>query len=430
MADSPQPASDSADSLAEDAQTSQRSESAGFSELGLMLAPLTGVLKDFFRNDHPQHQQRLIGTWVVVGLLVGGLSWGLYDSTYVEAQEATWGSWIGVPTEINKAMIRSLEGGDVLTGVGDFRVKAYTDFLNKNEDAVPSYEYDADVRSWVRLLLAETRLRLALQRGYVSDRNARREKGDRRIRAGRNDDVTKAKSALEKVRDNSPKDSRLHQRALFGLAIVAEATCTGDKTSIDAAVAAYQKLAAIDGPYRELATSRRKSLENAEAAEFYQWFAEVSETPQTDITNLPDFDSNGTADPLGADLLKGLTGGSDKPSDPESPSETKGKKSRSIPDSVPLPGLKAPAEKKPAEKAPAEKKPAEKKPAEKKPAEKKPAEKKPAEKKPAEKKPAEKKPAEKKPAEKKPAEKKPAGKKPAGKKPAGKKPAAQKKSGE
>ena len=399
MADSPHPASDSADSLAEDTQTSQRSKSAGFSELGLMLAPLTGVLKDFFRNDHPQHQQRLIGIWVVVGLLGGGLSWSLYDSTSVGEQEATWGSWIGVPTEINKAMIRSLEGGDVLTGVGDFRVKAYTDFLNKNEDA------DPEVRSWARLLLAETRLRLALQRGYVSDRNAKREKGDRRIRAGRNDDVTKAKSALGRVRDNSPKDSRLHQRALFGLAIVAEATCTGDKTSIDAAVAAYRKLAAIDGPYKELATSRRKSLENAEAAEFYQWFAEVSETPQPDITNLPDFDSNGTTDPLGADLLKGLTGGSDKPSDPGSPSETKDKKSRTIPDSVPLPGLKAPAEKKPAEKKPAEKKPAEKKPAEKKPAEKKPAEKKPAEKKPAVKKPAVKKPA----AEKKPAAQKKSG---------------------
>jgi hypothetical protein len=296
MADSPDPASDSTDSLAEDTPTSQSSKSAGFSELGLMLAPLTGVLKDFFRNDHPQHQQRVIGTWVVIGLLVGGLSWSLYDSTSVGEQEATWGSWIGVPTEINKAMIRSLEGGDVLTGVGDFRVKAYTDFLNKNEDAAP------EVRSWARLLLAETRLRLALQRGYVSDINARREKGDRRIRAGRNDDVTKAKSALGRVRDNSPKESRLHQRALFGLAIVAEATCTGDKTSIDAAVAAYRKLAAIDGPYKELATSRRKSLENAETAEFYQWFAEVSETPQPDITNLPDFDSNGTADPLGADL--------------------------------------------------------------------------------------------------------------------------------
>ncbi len=323
-----------------------------------MFAPLTGVLKDFFRNDHPQHRQRLIGTWVVVGLLGGGLTWSLYDSTSVEAQEATWGSWIGVPTEINKAMIQGLEGGDVLTGVGDFRVKAYTDFLNKNEDA------DPEVRSWVRLLLAETRLRLALQRGYVSDKNARREKGDRRIRAGRNDDVTKAMSALERVRDNSPKDSRLHQRALFGLAIAAEATCTGDKPSIDAAVAAYRKLAAIDGPYKELATSRRKSLENGEAAEFYQWFAEVAETPQPDIATPPHFDSSGTTDPLGADLLKGLTGGSDKPSDPESSSETKDKKSRTIPDSVPLPGLKAPAEKKkPGLKAPAEKKPAEKKPA-------------------------------------------------------------------
>jgi len=387
MAEEPHPDSDSADSLAEDAPTSQRSESAEFSELGLMFAPLTGVVKDFFRNDHPQHQQRLIGTWVVVGLLVGGLSWGLYDSTSVEVQEATWGSWIGVPAEINKAMIRSLEGGDVLTGVGDFRVKAYTDFLNKNEDAEP------EVRSWARLLLAETRLRLALQRGYVSDSNAKREKGDRRIRDGRNDDVTKAKSALGRVRDNSPKDSRLHQRALFGLAIVAEATCTGEKASIDAAVAAYLKLAAIDGPYKELATSRRKALENAEAGEFYQWFAEVSETPQPDITIPPGFDSNGTTDPLGADLLKGLTGGSDKSSDPESPSETKDKKSRTIPDSVPLPGLKAPAEKKSAEKKSAEKKSAEKKSAEKKPAEKKPAEKKPAEKKPAEKKPAEKKPA-------------------------------------
>jgi len=391
MADSPAPETDSAASQSEESSPSRPSRPAVSGELGLMFAPIIGSFKDFFRPDHPQHQQRLIGTWVAAGLLVVGIGWGLYQGTSAQANEVTWANWIGVPTEVNKAMIRSLDEGDVLTGVSDLREKVYTNFLNKNEDA------DPEVRSWARLLRAETRLRLSLQRGYRSDRSANRRKGAQRILSTSIADITKAKDDFKSVRDNSPEGSELRQRALFGLAVVAEATCEGTPESIDKAVAAYRKLEATDGPYKELARNRRESLQHPDAAEFYKWFFLVSETPTPLATSPLGAAGTGTAgDPFPPGLLESLTGGNPGAPDPKSQPDTKDKDIRKIPDSLPLPGKK-PAEKKPAEKKPAAKKPAEKKPAEKKPAAKKPAAKKPAAKKPAAKKPA----AKKKPATKK-----------------------------
>ena len=363
MADSPAPETDSAASQSEESRSSRVSRPAASGELGLMFAPIIGVIKDFFRPDHPQHQQRLIGTWVAAGLLVVGIGWGLYQGTSAQANEVTWGNWIGVPTEVNKAMIRSLDDGDVLTGVSDLREQVYTNFLNKNEDA------DPEVRSWARLLRAETRLRLSLQRGYRSDRSANRRKGAQRILSTSIADITKAKDDFKSVRDNSSEGSELRQRALFGLAVVAEATCEGTKESIDKAVAAYRKLEATDGPYKELARSRRESLQHPDAAEFYKWFFLVSETPAPLATSPLGAAGTGIGtggDPFPPGLLESLTGGNPGAPDPKSQPDTKDKDIRKIPDSVPLPGKK-PSEKKPATK----KKPAEKKPAAKKPAAKK-----------------------------------------------------------
>ena len=381
MADSPAPETDLVASQPEESSSSRPSRPVASGELGLMFAPIIGFFKDFFRSDHPQHRQRLIGTWVAAGLLVGGIGWNVYDSTSAQAEEVTWANWIGVPTEVNKAMIRSLEDGDVLTGVGDLRVKVYTNFLNKNEEA------DPEMRSWARLLLAETRLRLSLQRGYVSDRNAKRQKGARRILKGRNDDITKAADGFERVRSDSPEGSVLRQRALFGLAVVAEATCSGTKKSIADAVDAYRKLEATEGPYQVLATNRRESLERPDAAEFYKWFVTVSEAPALEPTTPLGATGSGTGtegDPFPAGLLNDLTGGNlqapDPKLQPDAKDKDKDKGTRKIPDSVPLLGKK-PAAKKPAAKKPAAKKPAAKKPAAKKPAEKKPAAKKPATKK-------------------------------------------------
>ena len=362
MADSPAPETDSAASQSEESSSSRVSRPAASGELGLMFAPIIGVFKDFFRPDHPQHQQRLIGTWVAAGLLVVGIGWGLYQGTSTQANEVTWGNWIGVPTEVNKAMIRSLDDGDVLTGVSDLREQVYTNFLNKNEDA------DPEVRSWARLLRAETRLRLSLQRGYRSDRSANRRKGAQRILSTSIADITKAKDDFKSVRSNSSEGSELRQRALFGLAVVAEATCEGTKESIDKAVAAYRKLEATDGPYKELARSRRESLQHPDAAEFYKWFFLVSETPAPLATSPLGAAGTGIGtggDPFPPGLLESLTGGNPGAPDPKSQPDTKDKDKdkdiRKIPDSVPLPGKK-PSEKKPATK----KKPAEKKPAAKK----------------------------------------------------------------
>ena len=44
---------------------------AANSDLVQMLAPISGFCREFFRNDHPQHLQRLVGTWLVVGPDVG-----------------------------------------------------------------------------------------------------------------------------------------------------------------------------------------------------------------------------------------------------------------------------------------------------------------------------------------------------------------------
>jgi hypothetical protein len=84
MADSSAPETDSAASQSEESSSSRVSRPAASGELGLMFAPIIGVFKDFFRPDHPQHQQRLIGTWVAAGLLVVGI--GL--SPYVELEVA------------------------------------------------------------------------------------------------------------------------------------------------------------------------------------------------------------------------------------------------------------------------------------------------------------------------------------------------------
>jgi len=401
MAETPSTETDSAAGQTEDSGSRPPSRPSSTSELWAMFAPIIGFLKEFFRSDHPQHQQRLIGSWIAAGLLVGGIGWGLYESTSTQSSQATWGTWIGVPTAVNREMISSLKDGEVLTGVGDLRVKVYTQFLNKNEDA------DPEVRSWARLLLAETRLRMSLRRGQTSDRIAKRSKGDRRIRNGRNDDIRKAQQDFERVRGDAPEGSQLRQRALFGLAVAAEATCSGTQESIDEAVAAYRKLESTDGPYKDLAANRRKALEHADASEFYKWFVSVSETPAPEFTNPLGAAGAPTGTPTGDDpfppgLLESLTGGNlDTPGHKSKPDDKdKDKDIRKIPDSLQLPGKK-PAAKKPAEKKPAEKKPAAKKPAEKKPAAKKPATKKPATKKPATKKPATKKPATKKPATKK-----------------------------
>ena len=361
MVDSPVPDADSAASESEESRYGAGSRPSATAELGHMFGPVIDAFREFFRGDHPQYQQRLIGTWIVVGLAVGGVGWSLYDNSLSQGDADTWGTWIEVPTAVNKEMMRTLDDGGVLNGVGAFRVKAYRDFLNKNEDASP------EVRSWAWLLLAEAQLSEALRRGYVSDKNAGREKGDRRIRTGSNDDIHKAEENFEKVLGNdSLDDADMRQRALYGLAIVAEAKCSGKDKSVDKAVAAYKLLAEINGPYQALANSRVESLEKGAATDFYKWFAEVAETPPPDPVT-PVFGSGANGRPFDpSSLLKELTEQNGKSSPHQPEPDSSGKDTRKIPASVPLPGAK-PAAKKPAAKKPAAKKPDAKKPDAKKP---------------------------------------------------------------
>ena len=350
MVDSPVPDADSVAAESEESRLGASSRPSATAELGHIFGPLIDAFREFFGGDHPQRQQRLIGAWIVVGLLVGAVGWNLYDTAAFQGDAGTWGKWTGIPSEVNEGMMKTLKDGGVLNGVGAFRVKAYNDFLNKNADATP------EVRAWARLLLAEARLGEALRRGYVSDKNASREKGDRRIRTGTNDDIRKAKTAFEDVRDNSPEGSDMRQRALYGLAIIAEATSSGKDDSIKAAVKAYEKLEATEGPYKSLAKRRIEALAKRAATDFYKWFAEVAETPAADpVTpalgsgaNAPQFDPSS--------LLEGLTDGDDKSSPHQPAPNSSTKDERKIPESVPLPGKK-PAAKKPAAKKPDAKKP-------------------------------------------------------------------------
>jgi len=354
MVDSPVPDADSAASETEESRYGAGSRPSTTAELGHMFGPVIDAFREFFRGDHPQHQQRLIGTWIVVGLVVGGVGWSLYDNSLSQGDADTWGTWIEVPTAVNKGMMQTLGDGGVLNGVGAFRVKAYRDFLNKNEDVSP------EVRSWARLLLAEAQLSEALRRGYVSDKNAGREKGDRRIRTGRNDDIHEAEENFESVRKRSPDGSDRRQRALYGLAIIAEAKCSGKDKSVDKAVKAYEKLVE-EGPYQALAKSRIESLKKGAATDFYKWFVEVAETPPPDPVT-PVFGSGANGRPFDpSSLLKELTEQNGKSSPHQSEPDSSSKDTRTIPGSVPLPGTK-PATKKPAAKKPAAKKSDAKKP--------------------------------------------------------------------
>ena len=373
MVDSPVPDADSAASESEESRYGAGSRPSATAELGHMFGPVIDAFREFFRGDHPQYQQRLIGTWIVVGLAVGGVGWSLYDNSLSQGDADTWGTWIEVPTAVNKEMMRTLDDGGVLNGVGPFRVKAYR-ALSKNQDASPEF------RLWAKLLLAEAQLNEALRRGYVSDKNAGREKGDRRIRTGSNDDIRTAEKNFKEVSTHSPDGSDMRQRALYGLAIVAEAKCSGKDKSVNEAVKAYEELAEINGPYQALAKSRIESLKKGAATNFYKWFVEVAETPPPDPVT-PAFDSGANGLPFDPSLLKELTEQNGKSSPHQPEPDSSGKDTRKIPGSVPLPGTK-PAAKKPAAKKPAAKKPAAKKPAAKKPAAKKPDAKKPDAKKP------------------------------------------------
>ena len=212
------PSADEKPREVEESSSTGTPQPAANSDLVQMLAPIFGFCREFFRNDHPQHLQRLVGTWLVVGLVVGALGWNVLDFQTIQARRAAWGSWIGVPTEIQKEIVESLENGTVLGSSDPFAARAYSDFLNNNEEA------DEMVRAWARLMLAESRLNDGLRQAYRSNKMMKRTNGTKRL--GRRGDVQAAIDHFDTVLEVAPKGSLLEQRALYGRAVgIGRASC-------------------------------------------------------------------------------------------------------------------------------------------------------------------------------------------------------------
>ena len=75
------PSADVAASEVQESGSTETPRPAAGSDLWQMFAPMTGFCREFFRKDHSQYQQRLIGALLVVGLIVGGLGWKVFEST-------------------------------------------------------------------------------------------------------------------------------------------------------------------------------------------------------------------------------------------------------------------------------------------------------------------------------------------------------------
>ena len=353
----------SADVAASEVQESGSTETprlAAGSDLWQMFAPMTGFFREFFRKDHSQFQQRLIGALLVVGLIVGGLGWKVFDSQTTHARQQAWRSWIDVPADIQTEIVKRLADGEMLVSSDSVTAKEYQEFLKNNTDADPM------VRAWARLMLAESRLNDGLSQAYRSNKQAKnRKNGDRRL--DRDGDVQKAIGLFDELLVDAPKGSPLEQRALYGRAVGLEASFDGTDKGLDEVKAAYNRLMATDGLYSTLAEDRLKAIQSEGTKAFYKWFAKVEKAPEREVD--PAQSKTGENSPIGSQLdkiLRGDTGTEKSSASPDAAGDVKKK--------IPLLPLKKPAaeKKKPAaeKKKPAaeKKKPAaeKKKPAEKK----------------------------------------------------------------
>ena len=361
------PSADVAASEVQESGSTETPRPAAGSDLWQMFAPMTGFFREFFRKDHSQYQQRLIGALLVVGLIVGGLGWKVFDSQTTQARQQAWGSWIDVPADIQKEIVKSLGKGEMPVSRDSFAAEEYQNFLAEPENA------DAMVRAWAKLLLAESRLNDGLRRAYQSNKQAKRKNGSRRL--GRNGDVQTAIGHFEELLADAPKGSLLEQRALYGRAVGLEASFNGTDEELSKVKAAYNRLEETDGPYKILAEKRLEAIHSEGTKAFYKWFAKVETAPEreADPAQSKTGDNSPIKSPLLDKLLRDDNGTEKSSASPDAADDVKKK--------IPLLPLKKPAaeKKKPAaeKKKPAaeKKKPAaeKKKPAaeKKKPAEKK-----------------------------------------------------------
>lgn len=127
-------------------------------------------------------------------------------------------------------------------------------------------------------------------------------------------ELDEAKSAFQKLLNQTGILPITKDRALFGLARTFETTSTGDFSE---AIKSYKTLIeeSPDSPYKELAEERIKTLGKENAKSFYAWFAEQKPEPQ-DMQQPEDMLRNLNLD----GDLPAPTGTSSTPADPEATS--------------------------------------------------------------------------------------------------------------
>lgn len=91
-------------------------------------------------------------------------------------------------------------------------------------------------------------------------------------------DLKKAKEGFEGLANDKGADVAIQERALWGLALVTEATCDGETSK---ALEAYERLLKEfpDTFYKSVAEQRVASLKTAGAKEFYAWFSKQNPKP-------------------------------------------------------------------------------------------------------------------------------------------------------
>lgn len=100
------------------------------------------------------------------------------------------------------------------------------------------------------------------------------------------EELTTAERAFESLANRSDLSPMLRQRVLVGLARIAECRCDGSDRSVDAAVAAWQRL--LDeypdsGIFTELAEERIRLLPLETTRSFYAWFQLQDPKPGDDL---------------------------------------------------------------------------------------------------------------------------------------------------
>ena len=122
---------------------------------------------------------------------------------------------------------------------------------------------------WARLAQADSHLSSGTELSF-KDRKAS------------HSELTESRKAYELLLNDSLIDTRIHEKALFGMARALEAVCDGSDDDMTEAIGAYERLLTYfpDTIYRDLAERRIASLNSAATREFYVWYHEQDPKPE------------------------------------------------------------------------------------------------------------------------------------------------------